>query len=55
MHLNGVIGRASVRRWHLSEDLKEVQEGAMQISKEGLPRGKSQCKGPEAEGFLDRF
>lgn len=51
-NLNRMTGQASLRRYHLNEDLKEVSEQAMQISKNVPGRRNSRCKGPEVRVCL---
>lgn len=46
MFYSGWSEKAVLRRWHLSRVLKEVMEGATQISEECSGHGNSWCKGP---------
>ena len=50
--LNRVMVKVSLRRYHLNEDLKEVRQQAVQISKNVPGRRNSMYKGPETRPCL---
>lgn len=44
---------ATLRKWHLPEDLKEARREPCRYLREEHPgRGNSLCRGPEAEAWL---